>query len=72
VYIVGYANGGTRTGVFLPVVATDTGWSLDEFLGELCTQKAGLPRDYYKRPEAEIYTFTVLMFSEKELLPEQK
>lgn len=68
VYIVGHYNGGTRTGVFLPVVATDTGWNLDEFLGELCSQKAGLPREYYKNPDAEIYTFTVLKFSEAELL----
>jgi len=68
VYIIGHHNGGTRTGVFLPSVATDTGWSLDEFLGELCSQKANLPREFYKHPDAEIFTFTVLKFSEKDLM----
>lgn len=68
VYIVGNTGHRTQTGVFLPSVATDTGWNLDEFLGELCSQKAGLPREFYKSPDAEIYTFTVLKFSESEMM----
>ncbi|MFP4458639.1 MAG: AmmeMemoRadiSam system protein B [Candidatus Zixiibacteriota bacterium] len=72
VYLVGNRDGMMRTGVFLPVVATDTGWSLDEFLGELCSQKAGLSRDCYKNPDTELYTFTVLKFSEAEMLPDDK
>ncbi|MDP2736706.1 MAG: AmmeMemoRadiSam system protein B, partial [bacterium] len=31
---------GGRSGVFLPQVATETGWTLEEFLSELCWQKA--------------------------------
>lgn len=55
---------GTRSGTFLPQVATDTGWSKEEFLGELCSQKAGLPRDCFKDPAVSIFTFEANVFSE--------
>ncbi len=67
VYLVGSRGGSTRTGVFLPSVATDTGWDLDTFLGELCSQKAGLSWECYKNPATEFYTFTVLKFTEAEM-----
>ncbi len=51
-----------RSGVFLPQVAMDTGWNIDEFLGELCSQKAGLKRDCYKDGDVELYTFTAQVF----------
>ncbi len=56
---------GSRLGTFLPQVATETGWSLEEFLGQLCTQKTGLPEDCYKDPKTNIYTFEVQIFEEK-------
>ncbi len=56
---------GPRSGTFLPQVATETGWSLEEFLGQLCTQKTGLPEDCYKDPKTNIYTFEVQIFEEK-------
>src|SRR3989339_11787 len=50
---------GFRSGVFLPGVAADTGWGLEEFLSQLCYQKADLPPDAYKNdPEVEISIFT--------------
>ena len=49
---------GLREGVFLPQVATETGWSKEEFLSHLCSEKAGLPADCWKNPETEIYVFT--------------
>ena len=52
------------SGVFLPKVATETGWSKEEFLSELCSQKAGLPRDCWQDPATELYTFTSQDFSE--------
>ncbi|MDD5356153.1 MAG: TIGR00296 family protein, partial [Candidatus Omnitrophica bacterium] len=55
---------GFTKGVFLPQVATETGWSLEDFLGELCSQKARLPRDAYKDPQTQIYTFQAYVFSE--------
>lgn len=53
---------GTSSGVFLPQVATETGWDLETFLGQLCSQKAGLPWDCWKDASAEIYTFTAQVF----------
>ena len=50
---------GRQAGVFLPQVADETGWDLDEFLAQLCAQKAGLPPEAYKSdPELELLTFT--------------
>ena len=56
---------GLNQGVFLPQVADETGWSLEEFLSELCSQKAGLPPDCYKDKNTEIYIFTAQVFSER-------
>lgn len=58
---------GMRSGVFLPQVGKETGWTLEYFLEELCSQKAGLPRDCYKDKETELFIFTVLEFDEKHL-----
>jgi MEMO1 family protein len=50
---------GSRSGVFLPQVATETGWTKEEFLSHLCSEKAGLPSDSYKNdPGVEIFVFT--------------
>ena len=56
---------GFHHGVFLPQVATETGWSKEEFLGELCSQKAGLPRDCWKDPDVNLEVFTAEVFSEE-------
>ena len=58
---------GFHSGVFLPQVATETGWSKEEFLKELCSQKAGLPPLAWKDKTTEIYIFTAEVFSEKEI-----
>jgi len=59
---------GFRSGVFLPQVATETGWSKEEFLSNLCSHKAGLSPDAWKDKSTEIYIFTAEVFSEKEVL----
>jgi hypothetical protein len=51
------------SGVFLPQVARETGWSKEVLLSELCGQKAGLPRDAWKHG-ATLYVFTVQEFHE--------
>ncbi len=56
---------GARSGVFLPQVATETGWSKEEFLNNLCSHKAGLAANAWKDKETEIYIFTADVFSEK-------
>jgi hypothetical protein len=52
-----------RSGLFLPQV-----WEQlpdkEEFMGELCAQKAGLSRDAWKDPSTELYVFTVFAFQE--------
>ncbi|MFA7653334.1 MAG: AmmeMemoRadiSam system protein B [Candidatus Omnitrophota bacterium] len=58
---------GLRSGVFLPQVAVETGWSKEEFMSNLCLHKAGLPADAWKDKTTEIYTFTAEVFSEKGL-----
>jgi len=55
---------GYRSGVFLPQVATETGWSKNEFLSNLCAHKAGLSPLAWKDPSTEIYIFTAEVFSE--------
>ncbi|MCX7927549.1 MAG: AmmeMemoRadiSam system protein B [Candidatus Omnitrophica bacterium] len=56
---------GFYSGVFLPQVASETGWSKEEFLDNLCAHKAGLPADAWKDPSTELYIFTAEVFSEK-------
>ena len=53
---------GSRSGVFLPQVADETGWSKEEFLSQLCSQKAGLPPDCYKDKDVELKIFTAQAF----------
>lgn len=57
---------GFASGVYLPQVATETGWTKEEFLTSLCAQKAGLAPDAWKDPSTEIYVFTAEVFGEKE------
>lgn len=57
---------GPHAGVFLPQVADETGWSREEFLGNLCAHKAGLPSDAWKDPATALETFQAEVFSEGE------
>ena len=61
-----YIKKGYRTGVFLPQVATEEGWSKEEFLSYCSSHKAGLPPDAWKDPDTEVFTFTAEVFGEKE------
>lgn len=60
------ARRGIQSGVFLPQVAAETGWSKEEFLNNLCSQKAGLPSGAWKDKDTELYIFSAEVFSEKE------
>jgi len=56
---------GMYSGVFLPQVSIETGWNLEEFLSQLCGQKAGLAVDAYKNdPDVELKIFTAQVFKE--------
>lgn len=56
---------GNHAGTFLPQVESDTGWSKEKFLEELCTQKAGLTSHCYLDKEAKLYIFDAQVFGEK-------
>ncbi len=55
-----------RSGVFLPKVAGETGWTKDQFLNKLCSEKAGLLPDCWEDKRTELYTFTTEDFSENQ------
>jgi len=61
-----YIKKGFHSGLFLPQVATETGWDKVTFLRQLCSGKAGLPADAWKDRDTEIYVFTADIFGEKE------
>lgn len=52
-----YIISGQRAGCFLPEVATDQGWTAEQFLTECCRGKAGLPPDAWRQPGARVYLF---------------
>jgi AmmeMemoRadiSam system protein A len=57
-----YIKSGRTSGCFLPQVASETGWSKEEFLSQCCAHKAGLPPDAWQDPETEVYLFTAEVF----------
>jgi AmmeMemoRadiSam system protein A len=60
-----YIKKGSRTGTFLPQVATETGWTKEEFLGHCAQDKAGIGWNGWK--DSELYVYEAIIFSEKEL-----
>lgn len=57
-----YISKGRSSGCFLPQVATEAGWSKQEFLSHCCAHKAGLAPDAWKDPETEVSLFTADVF----------
>ena len=57
-----YIKKGATSGCFLPQVATETGWSKEEFLSYCCAHKAGLAPDAWKDADTEVYLFTADVF----------
>jgi AmmeMemoRadiSam system protein A len=56
---------GMRRGVFLPQVATETGWDKVTFLEHLCADKAGLSKNAWKDKDTDIDVFTAQLFEEE-------
>lgn len=61
-----YIKKGGRSGTFLPQVATETHWTLEEFLGHCARDKAGIGWDGWKDKDTEIYVYQAFVFGEKE------
>jgi len=57
---------GGRSGCFLPKVASERGWTAEEFLSNCCATKAGLADDAWRSPETEVLLFTADVLSEEE------
>ena len=57
-----YIKKGCASGCFLPQVATETGWSKEEFLSYCCSHKAGLPSNAWKDPNTDVFLFTAEVF----------
>jgi len=56
---------GYNSGLLLPQVPVEYGWNEREFLEHTC-EKAGLPKDYWKKGEIEIQKFEGIIFREKD------
>lgn len=50
---------GGHSGCFLPDVATERNWTREQFLDECCSQKAGMGKDGWRKPNCEVFVFTV-------------
>lgn len=57
-----YVKSHGRAGCFLPQVATETGWTVEEFWGYCCRDKAGLDWDAWRRPDTQCLIFTADVF----------
>jgi len=57
---------GFRSGVYLPQVAIETGWTRDQFMDSLCAHKAGIPEDAWRTGDCDIYIFTAEVFGERD------
>ncbi len=55
---------GFRSGVYLPQVANETGWTREEFMNSLCSHKAGIPINDWKTGKCDIYIFSAEVFGE--------
>lgn len=56
---------GMSSGTFLPQVADESGWTKEEFLRQLCSQKAGLDEDCYRDPNVNLYVYEAIVFEEQ-------
>lgn len=59
-----YIKKGYASGTFLPQVATQTDWSVEEFLGHCARDKARIGWNGWK--DADIYTYEAIVFHENE------
>jgi len=55
---------GFRSGTFLPQVAAEQKWSVNELITNVCL-KAGMDTDSWKAPDTELFVYTAIVFGEK-------
>lgn len=50
-----------RAGTFLPQVARQTGWTREQLLARLCTEKMGLPADAWQSANAKLLKYAAVV-----------
>jgi AmmeMemoRadiSam system protein A len=56
-----YLMVGDRAGCFLPQVARETGWTREQLLARLCSEKLGVPPDSWRQPAAKLMKFMTVL-----------
>jgi AmmeMemoRadiSam system protein A len=64
-----YLTIGQRSGCFLPQVARETGWTREQLLERLCTEKMGLPCSAWQNAEAQLSVFSTVMVGPEPFVP---
>lgn len=59
-------DGPFGSGCFLPQVATETGWTKEQFFTHCCAHKAGMAPDAWKDPDITVYRFEAEVFGEED------
>jgi len=62
-----YIRNGFRSGTLLPQVASERGWTVEQFLGFCARDKAGIGWDGWKDKNTEIFVYEAYVFGEQEL-----
>jgi AmmeMemoRadiSam system protein A len=63
-----YLLWGERAGCFLPQVARETGWTREQLLNRLCTEKLGVAAGTWRDPRARLMLFTTIIIGPEPLL----
>jgi AmmeMemoRadiSam system protein A len=56
-----------RSGCFLPQVAQETGWTKEQLLHRLCTEKMGMPGNTWRDPRAQLQVFSTVTIGPQKL-----
>jgi AmmeMemoRadiSam system protein A len=56
-----YLTIGPKAGCFLPQVGRETGWTREQLLDRLCTEKLGLPANAWRDPAALLQIFPTII-----------
>jgi AMMECR1 domain-containing protein len=63
-----YLTVGRRAGCFLPQVARETGWSRQQLLDRLCTEKIGLAPNAWQSKKATLSIFQTIVIGPEPLV----
>jgi AmmeMemoRadiSam system protein A len=64
-----YLTCGDRSGCFLPQVARETGWSKEQLLDRLCSEKMDLVASSWRDPDSRLFRFTTLVIGPVPFVP---